>query len=51
MDDDRDPTNLQRAYAAAWDEWVETGDEAVWEIALADGLGEYPDEPTDASPG
>ena len=27
-------------YAAAWDEWVSSGDEQVWEATSADGLGD-----------
>jgi hypothetical protein len=29
---------LDDAYAAAWDEWEASGDAAVWETSLADGL-------------
>ena len=42
IDGDRALTNLQQAYAAAWEEWFSSGDEQVWEIALADGLDEQP---------
>ncbi len=30
--------NLDDQYAAAWDEWEESGDRAVWESAAGDGL-------------
>jgi Arc/MetJ-type ribon-helix-helix transcriptional regulator len=29
---------LEDAYAAAWDEWVATGDAADWETTSSDGL-------------
>jgi hypothetical protein len=31
---------LENDYAAAWDEWP-TGDAAVWDMALADGLDDH----------
>jgi Arc/MetJ-type ribon-helix-helix transcriptional regulator len=30
--------DLEADYAAAWDEWDRTGDRAVWEATLGDGL-------------
>ena len=32
-------TELGDAYAAAWDEWHETGEHDVWDGAVADSLG------------
>jgi Arc/MetJ-type ribon-helix-helix transcriptional regulator len=31
-------SGLEQEYAAAWDEWATSGDEAAWEAASADGL-------------
>lgn len=31
---------LEADYAAAWDEWESSGDEAVWEATAADGLAD-----------
>jgi Arc/MetJ-type ribon-helix-helix transcriptional regulator len=31
---------LERDYAAAWDEWEASGEEAAWESAAADGLAD-----------
>lgn len=31
---------LQAAYDEAWQEWVESGEEADWEATAADGLGD-----------
>ncbi len=33
-------SELADAYAAAWQEWDESGEAAVWETATADGLDE-----------
>ncbi len=30
---------LEDAYAAAWQEWEDSGDGAVWAATVADGLG------------
>lgn len=30
--------DLEQDYTAAWDEWVDSGEEALWEQAGADGL-------------
>lgn len=30
--------DLETDYAAAWEEWRSSGDEATWEVAVADGL-------------
>ena len=30
--------DLADAYAAAWQDWAETGDAAAWDTALADGI-------------
>lgn len=30
---------LEDDYAAAWDEWQRSGEQEVWEIATADGVG------------
>ncbi len=30
--------DLETDYAAAWEEWQSSGDEATWEGAVADGL-------------
>lgn len=35
----RDP-ELEDAYAAAWDEWQESGEAAAWEVTTADGLAD-----------
>ena len=32
-----DPS-LDDAYAAAWDEWEDSGDAAAWEASLGDGI-------------
>ena len=31
---------LEQDYAAAWDEWEASGEEAAWEAAAADGLAD-----------
>ncbi|MEO5833201.1 MAG: hypothetical protein ABIR83_07490 [Nakamurella sp.] len=31
---------MDDAYAAAWQEWDDTGEAAVWEETTADGLGD-----------
>lgn len=31
---------IEDAYAAAWDEWQESGDAASWEVTTADGLAD-----------
>lgn len=31
---------LEEDYAAAWDEWAASGDEATWESAAGDGLAD-----------
>ena len=31
---------LGQAYAAAWDEWFESGDAVAWDATVRDGLGE-----------
>jgi Arc/MetJ-type ribon-helix-helix transcriptional regulator len=33
-------SQLESAYAAAWREWADSGDAAVWEVATRDGLAE-----------
>ena len=33
-------SGLAPAYADAWKEWEESGEEEAWESALGDGLGE-----------
>jgi Arc/MetJ-type ribon-helix-helix transcriptional regulator len=30
--------SMNDSYAAAWDEWEESGEDALWEGVLADGL-------------
>lgn len=30
--------DLEQDYVAAWDEWADSGAQAVWESAVADGL-------------
>ncbi|HUG31052.1 MAG TPA: ribbon-helix-helix domain-containing protein [Candidatus Limnocylindria bacterium] len=32
-------SELSEAYAAAWEEWDSSGDAALWETTVADGLG------------
>lgn len=32
--------DLEADYAAAWDEWEASGEEAAWETAAADGLAD-----------
>ncbi len=32
--------NLEQDYAAAWDEWVSSGEEEAWESTAADGLAD-----------
>lgn len=32
-------SELGEEYLAAWDEWAASGEEAVWESVIADGLG------------
>lgn len=34
--------NLEADYAAAWDEWVTSGEEQAWAATTADGLGDVP---------
>ncbi len=33
---------LEQDYAAAWDEWQASGEQAAWEATVADGLGDAP---------
>ncbi len=33
---------LEQDYAAAWDEWEASGEEAAWEASAADGLADAP---------
>ncbi len=33
---------LEQDYAAAWDEWETSGEQAAWEGTAADGLGDAP---------
>jgi Arc/MetJ-type ribon-helix-helix transcriptional regulator len=33
---------LEQDYAAAWDEWEASGEEASWESTAADGLADAP---------
>jgi hypothetical protein len=33
---------LEQDYAAAWNEWEATGEEAAWEAAASDGLSDAP---------
>jgi len=33
---------LEEDYAAAWDEWQETGDSEAWESSVGDGLADAP---------
>ena len=30
--------DLEQDYAAAWQEWAQSGDQAAWEATVADGL-------------
>jgi Arc/MetJ-type ribon-helix-helix transcriptional regulator len=32
--------SLEQDYAAAWDEWAESGEEAAWATAAADGISD-----------
>jgi hypothetical protein len=32
------PSNMADSYAAAWDEWEQSGEEALWENVAGDGL-------------
>lgn len=32
--------HLEQDYAAAWDEWESSGDQALWETAASDGLAD-----------
>ncbi len=32
-------TELGASYSAAWDEWVDAGEGAVWDATAGDGLG------------
>ena len=32
--------NLEKDYAAAWQEWESTGERAAWEDAIGDGLAD-----------
>jgi Arc/MetJ-type ribon-helix-helix transcriptional regulator len=34
--------DLEQDYAAAWDEWESSGDQAAWEGTAADGLVDAP---------
>ena len=34
-----DNANLETEYAAAWDEWESSGEQAAWEGTVGDGLG------------
>ena len=34
--------DLEEDYAAAWDEWAASGEQAVWDTAAADGLRDAP---------
>ncbi|GAA4737168.1 hypothetical protein GCM10023328_17190 [Modestobacter marinus] len=34
--------DLDRGYAAAWDEWERAGDQAAWESTAADGVVDAP---------
>jgi Arc/MetJ-type ribon-helix-helix transcriptional regulator len=34
--------DLEQDYAAAWDEWESSGEQAAWEGAAADGLVDAP---------
>jgi Arc/MetJ-type ribon-helix-helix transcriptional regulator len=33
-------TDLEQDYAAAWDEWESSSDQALWEATAADGLAD-----------
>lgn len=33
-------SELEEAYASAWEEWVASGDEGVWATSVGDGLGD-----------
>lgn len=33
---------LEQDYAAAWEEWAATGEQAAWDSATADGLTDAP---------
>ena len=34
--------DLEQEYAAAWDEWESSGEEAAWQAATGDGLVDAP---------
>ena len=34
--------DLEQEYAAAWEEWESSGEEAAWRAATGDGLGDAP---------
>jgi len=34
--------DLEKNYEQAWDEWAASGDSAVWELTVADGLDDAP---------
>lgn len=33
-------TDLDRDYAAAWDEWADSGEQGVWDSTAGDGLSD-----------
>ena len=35
-------TDLEQDYASAWDEWESSGEQALWEGVVADGLADAP---------
>ena len=35
-------TDLGQDYASAWDEWESSGEQALWEGVVADGLADAP---------
>lgn len=35
-------TGLEADYAAAWNEWVDSGAEAEWDVTTGDGLTDAP---------
>jgi hypothetical protein len=43
--------DLAEAYAAAWEEWVTSGDAELWNVTLADGLDDQPEEAVESPPG
>lgn len=34
--------DLERSYEEAWDEWTSSGDSAVWDVTVGDGLDDAP---------